>query len=87
VTAKEADREAKLAERERLRGHIPESIEHLVRSRELKAGIPLLKESEKDPAFQIASAISGAEVFRAIKAATEATAQALQQGGNPFLNK
>jgi hypothetical protein len=87
AAAREAARLIQLSQREALAGHPAEAIEYFERAKTIKAGIPLLKESEKDPAFALSAAISGAQVFADMKRYLSEIADAVKQTGNPFLNK
>jgi hypothetical protein len=85
--ARQAQHEFALGESARLRGLPEEAAKYISRGEAIKAGIPLLKESEKDQTFALANAINTATVFKDMSNNLATIADAVKNPGNPFLNK
>lgn len=82
-----AQREMDLSARYARGGFQEEAFIHQARAEQIKAGIPLLKESEKNPELAFLTAVNSASVFQLMKNYLETIAKSVTGGTNPFLNK
>jgi hypothetical protein len=87
VNAREIQRLENRARIEKEQGHPMEAFAALNRAQQLRAGMPLLKSSEKNTEFAFAAAIDSASVFKSMVEYLQKMADALASPNNPFLNK
>jgi hypothetical protein len=81
-----AQREQTIGENLAARGFQQDAFIHLARAAEIKAGIPILKESEKNE-YAFRAAIDSAVVFQNMSEYLQSIAQSVSKTNNPFLNK